>query len=118
MGIVTIRGAITVDENNDKMILKDTEILLKEIMKKNSINSDNIISVLFTATKDLDQVYPAKAARNIGLTNCSLLCFQEMDVKNSLKKCIRVLMMINLDKNQSEVNHVYLKGARELRKDL
>lgn len=118
MGVVSIRGAITVEENNNKLIIKNTELLLNRIIAKNNINNKDIISILFTATNDLNEEYPAKAARDIGLIDCSLLCFQEMNVKNSLKRCIRILMMLNSDIKQNKVNHIYLKGAKVLRKDL
>ncbi|MBS4536253.1 chorismate mutase [Clostridium sp. D2Q-14] len=118
MSVISIRGAITVEENTSNLIIQNTKFLLNEIINKNNIKKENIISILFTATNDLDEEYPAKAARDIGLVNCSLLCLQEMNVKNSLRKCIRVLMMINSHCKQSEINHIYLKKAVDLRKDL
>ncbi|MBS4539942.1 chorismate mutase [Clostridium sp. D2Q-11] len=118
MGVVSIRGAITVEENNNEHIILNTKTLLNQLIMENNIQSEDIISILFTATEDLNEAYPAKAAREIGLVECSLLCFQEMYVKNSLEKCIRILIMLNSDKKQSQVSHIYLKGAKRLRKDL
>lgn len=118
MSVITIRGAVTVEENDKNQILENTKLLIQEIINKNNLLYEDIISVFFTATKDLDKEYPAKAARMIGLVECSLLCFQEMYVENSLGKCIRVLIMVNSNKKQSEVKHIYLKDAKQLRPDI
>ncbi|NBI06596.1 chorismate mutase [Senegalia massiliensis] len=118
MRVISIRGAITVEKNTSENILDNTTKLLETIIKKNNIKSKDIISVLFTATSDIDSAYPAKAARQMGLLDCSLLCFQEMYVKDSLSRCIRVLLMLNSIKSQTEVNHIYLKEAKVLRKDI
>lgn len=120
MPICCIRGAITADVNTKDEILNNTEIMLKRIIEENNLDINNIISILFTATKDLDAVYPAVAARNIGITKAGLMCAQEMYVEGSLEMCIRVLVTINEEagKNQDELNHVYLKNAKRLRPDL
>ena len=86
MALISIRGAITAKNNTSEEILGITENLLKEIIKANNINTDDIISIIFTATKDLDAAYPAVAARKIGITNASLMCMQEMYVVGSLEK--------------------------------
>ena len=112
-----IRGAITT-ENTEKAMLADTRDLLAAMIEKNVVKNSEIISVIFSATPDLDAVYPAKAARDIGLTSAGLMCFSEMSVENSLKKCIRVLMHIESEKEQSEIIFVYLKEARKLRPDI
>ncbi|CDF58166.1 chorismate mutase [Thermobrachium celere] len=114
----SIRGAITVDNNKSEEIIKETENLLNEMLKANEIDIEDIVAVLFTATKDLTTAYPAEAARNIGIKYASLLCFQEMFVENSLEKCIRVLMLVNGNKKQNEVKHIFLKKAKNLRPDL
>lgn len=114
--MIAIRGAITVDTNTKKDILEATTSLLEEIMKVNHLVNEDILSIFFTATKDLTKVYPAVAAREMDLTNCSLLCTQEMDVEGSLNMCIRVLL--HVEKKLEEVNHIYLKGAKILRPDI
>ena len=117
-----IRGAITVEHNKVEEILEATRTLLLVIVEKNGLSTDDItqdlVSVVFTATKDLDAVYPAVAAREMGWTNVPLLCMQEMDVGGSLKMCIRVLIHWNTERKQSELQHIYLGGARALRPDL
>ena len=118
MSITSIRGAITVDNNCKEEILASTKFLLEEILKKNDISLDSIVSIFFSTTKDIDDIYPAVAAREIGLVNCGLMCFQEMEVKNSLKMCIRVMVLLNSQKEQLDVEHIYLNKAKYLRPDL
>lgn len=118
MSICSIRGAITIKYNESEEIIKNTKFLLEEIIIKNNIDFDEIISVLFSATKDITAAYPAVAARELGITNAGLMCFQEMDVEDSLKMCIRVLVNIDTYKSQKEMKHIYLKDAKILRPDL
>ena len=116
--MANIRGAITVEENTKELILQKTEQLLKIIMKRNRICNEDIISILFTATQDLTKVYPAVAARQLGIIDASLMCTQEMHVEQSLEKCIRIAMEVKTNKEQKEMRHVYLDGATILRPDL
>lgn len=118
MHIVSIRGAITVEENKKDEILKATRKLLLYMEEKNNLNRDNVICILFSSTKDLNAEYPAKAARLLGYDQCGLMCFNEMEVLNSLEKCIRVMILYQSDLKQKNVNHVYLKKAKTLRPDL
>jgi len=117
-----IRGATTVEHNKAEEILAATCTLLQNIVEKNCLSADNIaqdmVSVIFTATTDLDAMYPAVAARKMGWTNVPLLCMQEMDVEGSLRQCIRVLIHWNTERRQSDMRHIYLGGARLLRPDL
>ncbi len=117
MNICAIRGAITVAENSREEILKQTRRLLSEIMQRNRLEMEDIISIIFTATKDLDAVYPAVAARELGMTSIPLSCCQEMYVAGSLEKCIRVLFHIQLQEKRS-LKPVYLEKAVRLRPDL
>ena len=89
-----------------------------KIEECNYINRANVASIIFSTTKDLDKVYPAKAARELGYINAGLMCFNEMDVEASLQKCIRIMILYNSEKTQEDVKHVYLKGAKILRPDL
>ncbi|MDI3546491.1 MAG: chorismate mutase [Halanaerobiales bacterium] len=113
-----IRGAITVQENSREAILTATRELLERVMEENEVREEELVSIVFTATPDLDQVYPAVAAREMGLQLVPLQCYQEMSVINSLKKCIRVLVYINRDCSLKDIRHVYLEGAKKLRPDL
>lgn len=118
MGVRAIRGAITIDNNTKQEIYEATEELLNEIIKSNEIQQNDIISIIFTVTKDITAAFPAYAARKMGFTNIPLMCSHEMDVPGSLKKCIRILLHFNTEKSLDEVTHVYLKGAKILRPDL
>ena len=119
MAVRGVRGA-TVSENDDpKNILSATRKLLNAILSENpDMVLEDIASVLFTATDDLNSVYPAKAAREMGWNQVPLICAREIPVPGSLTGCIRVLLHWNTDKPQSEIRHVYLGAAASLRPDL
>lgn len=118
MTVRALRGAITIDNNTKEDILEGTTLLLKEIIERNSLKTDDMISIIFTATSDLNAVFPAVAARELGITNVSLLDMQELSVPGSLPKCIRILLHFNTERNNNELKHVYLRGAAALRPDL
>lgn len=111
-----IRGAITVEYNAEEAIKDATLELLNEMILQNNIDVANISHVIFTLTDDLNAAFPAKFARlSLGWENVAMMCFHELDVPNSLKMCLRVLVVLNCDE-QFEPKFVYLKGAAELRK--
>lgn len=111
-----IRGAITVDNNTSKDIETATIELLNEMIDRNKIDISLISHVIFTFTPDLNADFPAKIARiNLNWSNVPMLCFNEIDVPNALKMCLRVLIVINCSET-FEPEFVYLKGARGLRK--
>ncbi len=118
MGCRGIRGAITVEANTADAILGATERLLSEMVRANQVALEDVASVIFTATPDLDAVYPAVAARRMGWTRVPLMCMQEMQVPGSLARCLRVLIHWNTERGPAEIHHVYLGGARVLRPDL
>ena len=113
-----IRGAITVSENTKKEILSSTKELLLALKKTNDFNIEDIVSIFFSTTSDLDSAFPAAAARELGWSAVPLFGMQEANVQNGLKKCIRILIQINCEKKQSEIKHCYLREAKNLRKDL
>ena len=111
-----IRGAITVDDNTPESIGAATIRLLKEMTKRNNVDLELISHVIFSLTKDLNADFPAKYARiNLKWKDVPMMCFNEIDVPNSLKKCLRVLMVVNCSEN-FEPEFVYLGGAENLRK--
>lgn len=114
----TIRGATTVKNNTENEIDEAVKDLIKKIIKSNELQNESIISFIFSTTEDLNQVYPGKAVREIGFVDTSIMCLQEMKVKKSLKRCIRVMLLVNGVKNKKDINHIYLKDAKNLRKDL
>ena len=114
-----IRGAITVEENSSEAIGSATIKLLQEIVKANNIELNMISHAIFTLTPDLNADFPAKYARlNCNFNQVPMMCYQELDVPNSLKMCLRILLNINTNKTQDEIKHIYLKGASILRGDL
>lgn len=113
-----IRGAITVENNDVKEIIDETKELLSQIAQLNSLVEDDIISIIFSVTKELDAAFPAVAARQMGWSSVALMCTNEINVQGSLEKCIRVMLHINTSKSNNEIQHVYLKGAKVLRPDL
>lgn len=118
MPVRAVRGATTIENNNMHDIIEGTKELLCKIVEENGIDEDSLISIIFTATKDLNAAFPAAAARQLGWNNIALICTNEIDVPNSLEKCIRVLMHFNTGKSNKDIKHVYLKGAKILRPDL
>jgi chorismate mutase len=118
MNVRAIRGATTVENNDSVEIIDETKKLLNEIIKKNSIEIEDVVSVIFTMTDDLNASFPAIAARQIGWSDIPLMCMRELDIENSLEKCIRVMFHINTNLNRDEIKHVYLNNAKVLRPDL
>lgn len=113
-----IRGATTVEVNEEGVILAATSELLQEIVKENQIIPTDICSIWITVTQDLDATFPAKVIREMaGWELVPLMCSLEVPVKGSLEKCIRFMVHVNTDKQQSEIRHVYLGRARALRPD-
>ena len=113
-----IRGAITVNYNTKEEIIKFTKELLITLQKENDFKIEDIVSVFFSVTPDLNAAFPARAARELGWKQVPLFDMQEIGVPGSLPRCIRILIQINCSKNQTEIKHCYLRGARILRKDL
>ena len=117
--ILGIRGAITVQKNSASAIKKATVQLLKKLFKENNLKGSNIINLIFTVTNDLTALNPATAAREeFKLNSTPVICVQEMKVKNSLKKCIRVLIQAQANLIKQKVKHIYLGKAANLRPDL
>ena len=112
-----IRGATTVEADTPEAILAATRELLMGMIKLNGIKPEDVGSVIFTTTIDLNAQYPAVAARQLGWHEVPLLCAHEMNVPNGLEKCLRILVMWNTSKTQQEIRHVYLKEAASLRPD-
>jgi chorismate mutase len=112
-----LRGATTVDENDAEAILAATDELLRALIDRNSLDSEEMVSCIFTCTNDLDAEFPAVAARRLGLSGVPLLCAREIDVPGALPRVIRVLLHTYADPD-SEARHVYLRDAVKLRADL
>lgn len=110
-----IRGATTVDTNTGEDILAAAKELLQEMIQANGFEEEDIASIHFTTTPDLNATFPAAAARELGLTQVPMLCGHEMNVPGSLPMCLRILVLINTEKSAGKIVHTYIKGAIELR---
>jgi len=117
MGWCGIRGASSVPRNDEAEILSATRELLGAMRAENEVLVEQIVSIFFTVTSDLDAAYPAQAARELGWVETPLLCAADVPVPGSLPRCIRVLMHVDIDRAQSDIRHVYLHEARSLRPD-
>jgi len=113
-----VRGATTADANTREAILKATRELLALMIRRNGIKPEDVASAIFTTTRDLNAEFPALAARQLGWFNVALMCSHELEVPNSLPRCIRVLVHWNTEKPADQIVHIYIKGASQLRPDL
>lgn len=113
-----IRGATTVDVDTAEQVEERVVALLREIFARNDVDADDVISMVFTSTDDLHALFPAAAARTIGLGAVPMLCARELDIVGGTERCIRVLLHVETDRSRDELRHVYLHGATLLRDDL
>jgi len=118
MPVRAIRGAVQVDSNDREAILDGADELVRETLKRNAVEPADVISMLFTATPDLDAEFPAYAARRLGLTDVPLLCATEIAVPGAMPRVLRLLAHVETDRPRSDIRHVYLRGAAALRTDL
>jgi chorismate mutase len=117
MRLFALRGANSVDANEASAILEGTSLLIRELMDRNALTPDAMVSCIFTLTDDLDAEFPALAARRLGLNQVPLLCAREVPVPGSLRRVVRVMLHYYADEDH-EPRHVYLGAARSLRSDL
>lgn len=116
--VLALRGAITLERDERDHLLERVERLLGEMIERNGVAHDDIISMLFTATGDVHSVFPAVAARQMGFGDVPLMCARELDIDGGMPLCIRVMMHITSERSRAELRHVYLEDARSLRDDL
>jgi chorismate mutase len=118
VAVRAVRGAIQVGANDRATILDGTSELVTEVMCRNKLAPDDVISVIFTATPDLTAEFPALAARGLGFQEVPLLCCTEIDVPTAMPRVVRLLMHVDAELTRSAVQHVYLRGATALRVDI
>ncbi|MES9542451.1 MULTISPECIES: chorismate mutase [unclassified Actinomadura] len=118
MAVRAVRGATQIDADDRDQILEATTELVSEVMARNGLSTDDVISVVFTVTPDLTAEFPALAARKLGFHEVPLLCATEIGVPGALPRVIRLMAHIATDRSRSEVQHVYLRGATALRLDI
>ncbi len=113
-----LRGATTVDVDSPERITERVQELLAAMLERNGVDKADLISILFTATDDVVSMFPAAAARAMGLGDVPLMCARELGVTGGTPRCIRVMMHLTTDRQRADLRHVYLEGARNLRDDL
>ena len=113
-----IRGAISVPKNKEDKILNATKELMNAVVNNNQLQEKDLVSIITTATKDLNKVYPGRGLRELGYNSTPILCMQEMKVENSSEKMIRLLVYVDANKDKGDVKHQYLRKAKKLRPDL
>lgn len=113
-----IRGATCLEQDDAALMREAVSELLQAMLERNGITTDDVVSVLFTATADLVSAFPAAGARECGFSDVPLICAQEIDVAGALPRVVRVMMHVDLDWPRTDVRHVYLRGAEALRQDL
>lgn len=118
MKLRALRGAITCDEDSKAEIGAKTQRLVQELLERNGIDHDDLVSIVFTATGDLTAEFPATGARALGLGDVPLLCAREIDVPHGMARVVRVLVHCYTEHPRDALHHVYLEGARALRDDL
>jgi len=116
--IRALRGATTCDLDEPAHITERVVALLQRVLERNEVAKDDVVSILFTATDDLHSMFPAAAARTMGLGDVPLICARELDIVGGTPRCVRVLLHLSTTKPRSALHHVYLEGARSLRDDL
>lgn len=112
------RGATTVSADTKEAVLAATGTLLEEMLRRNDLPREDLVSIIFTATPDLRSEFPAVAARSMGISDVPLLCARELDIEGAMPRCIRVLLHAYSPRPAGEIRHVYLGEARALRDDL
>ena len=118
MTVRAVRGAVQVDADDRDAILEGTTELVNEVMSRNELSTDDMISVLFTCTPDLTAEFPALAARKIGFHDVPLMCATEINRPGAMPRVIRLMAHIETGRPRSAIQHVYLRGAVALRLDI
>lgn len=113
-----IRGATCLERDDAELMREAVMELLAEMLSRNAIDTDQIVSVILTGTPDLTSAFPAAGARALGFVDIPLLCAQEMGVVGALPRVVRVMMNVDVDTPRGEIQHVYLRGAEVLRQDI
>ena len=114
----SVRGATTLRQDTAEEVISATSYLLEEMLRRNNLSREDLVSIMFTATPDIRSEFPAAAARSIGLADVPLMCARELDIIGGMPLCIRVMLQAYTDKERGALRHVYLGDARSLRDDL
>ena len=118
MAVRAVRGATQLDQDTREHMLDRVAELVTDVMEANGLEVDDFISIIFTATSDLVSEFPAYAARQLGFSDVPLVCARELEIEGSMPRVVRLMAHIETDLPRSDVTHVYLHGAANLRRDL
>ena len=118
MAVRAVRGATQLDEDTREHMLDRVAELVTDVMDANDLEVDDFISIIFTATSDLVSEFPAYAARQLGFSDVPLVCARELEIEGSMPRVVRLMAHVETDLPRSDVTHVYLHGAANLRRDL
>lgn len=118
MAVRAVRGAVQLDVDERDHLLESVRELVRAVLDANGFDVEDLISVLFTATPDLHSEFPALAARELGLGDVPLMCTQELDITGAMPRVVRLMAHVETDRARADIQHVYLRGAVALRRDL
>jgi chorismate mutase len=118
VAVRAVRGAVQLERDEPDHMHEQVAQLVTEVLERNGLTSEDLISVWFTATPDLHSDFPAVAARKLGIVDVPLICAQELDIEGGMPRVVRVLAHIETDRPKSAVSHVYLGAAASLRRDI
>ena len=118
MAVRAVRGATQLDEDDRDHMLDRVAEMVTDVMASNELAVDDFISIIFTATSDLTSEFPAYAARQLGFDDVPLICARELEIEGSMPRVVRLMAHVETDLPRSEITHVYLHGAANLRRDL
>ena len=118
MAVRAVRGATQLEVDEREHLLERTTELVTEVMKANGLSTEDFISIIFTSTSDLVSEFPAYAARQLGFDEVPLMCARELEIERSMPRVIRLMAHVETEMPRTEVTHVYLHGAANLRRDL
>jgi chorismate mutase len=113
-----LRGATTLDVDERDHLIERTQEVMSALFARNGLTEDDLISIVFTATSDIHSAFPAEAARDAGFTHVPLMCARELEIDGGIPRCVRLLIHAYTDRPATDLRHVYLHEARQLRTDL
>jgi chorismate mutase len=118
VAVRAIRGATQLEVDEREHLLERSAELVRAVLEANELESEDLISILFTVTPDLQSEFPAVAGRQVGLTDVPLMCMQEINVPHALPRVVRMMVHADSPRSRDKIQHVYLHGAVSLRPDL
>jgi chorismate mutase len=118
MAVRAVRGAVQLDVDEREHLLASTRELVTAVVEANSLALEDLVSIVFTCTPDLHSEFPAVAARELGMGDVPLMCSVEVDVAGAMPRVVRLMALAETDLTRSQVQHVYLRGAAALRRDI